>query len=143
MFLNTKTSSAYLVFQLKTDSFVGLVTGMIVTSLLGIIFESLYIFGSKLPTINRHESDVYNKRNVTIMLMQSALHILRIVIGYMLMLCVMTMNLWILASVLLGGGVGYFLFRPWSFNKKLKNGNGNIMLVRETTKPLLAKESFI
>jgi prolipoprotein diacylglyceryltransferase len=55
----------------------------------------------------------------------------------------MTMNLWILASVLVGGGVGYFLFRPWSFTKKVKNGNGNIIQVRETTKPLLAKESFV
>ena len=93
--------------------------------------------------IFRHESDEYNKRNVTVMLMQSALHILRVIIGYILMLCVMTMNLWILASVLVGGGVGYFLFRPWSFTKKVKNGNGNIIQVRETTKPLLAKESFV
>jgi hypothetical protein len=92
--------------------------------------------------IFRHESDVYNKRNVTVMLMQSALHILRVIIGYILMLCVMTMNLWILASVLVGGGVGYFLFRPWLFTKKVKNGNGNIIQVRGTTKPLLKKESF-
>jgi hypothetical protein len=46
----------------------------------------------------------------------------------------MTMNLWILASVLVGGGVGYFLFRPWLFTKKVKNGNGNIIQVRGTTK---------
>ena len=142
MFLNAKTSSAYLVFGWRTDSFVGLITGMIVTTLLGFIFESLYLFGSKLPHIKRHESDVYNKRNVTVMLMQSALHILRVIIGYILMLCVMTMNLWILASVLVGGGVGYFLFRPWLFTKKVKNGNGNIIQVRGTTKPLLKKESF-
>lgn len=95
----------------------------------------LYIF--------RHDSDVYNKRNVTIMLIQSALHLLRVIIGYLLMLCVMTMNLWILASVIVGGGVGYFLFRPWSFPKKLNNGNGNIIQVRETTKPLLADENFV
>ena len=93
--------------------------------------------------IFRHESDVYNKRNVTVMLMQSAFHILRVIIGYILMLCVMTMNLWILASVLVGGGVGYFLFRPLSFTKKVKNGNGNIIQVKQTTKPLLAKESFV
>ena len=92
--------------------------------------------------IFRHESDVYNKRNVTVMLMHSALHILRVIIGYILMLCVMTMNLWILASVLVGCGVGYFLFRPLSFTKKVKNGNGNIIQVRGTTKPLLKKESF-
>lgn len=93
--------------------------------------------------IFRHESDENNKWNVTVMLMQSAFHILRVIIGYILMLCVMTMNLWILASVLVGGGVGYFLFRPWSFTKKVKNGNGNIIQVRETTKPLLVKESFL
>ena len=93
--------------------------------------------------IFRHESDVYNKRNVTVMLMHSALHILRVIIGYILMLCVMTMNLLILASVLVGCGVGYFLFRPLSFTKKVKNGNGNIIQVRRKTKSLLAKESFV
>jgi hypothetical protein len=41
-----------------------------------------------------------------------------------------------------GGGVGYFLFRPWLFTKKVINGNGNIIQVRGTTKPLLKKESF-
>ncbi|XP_038063959.1 high affinity copper uptake protein 1-like [Patiria miniata] len=39
---------------------------------------------------------------------QSLLHVLQAVIGYMLMLIVMTYNGWLILSVLIGIGLGYF-----------------------------------
>lgn len=41
---------------------------------------------------------------------QTALHMLQITISYMLMLVVMTYNLYLCLSVILGAGLGYFLF---------------------------------
>lgn len=41
---------------------------------------------------------------------QTALHLLQLVISYFLMLIVMTYNVWLFISVILGCTVGYFLF---------------------------------
>ncbi|XP_052778197.1 uncharacterized protein LOC128215551 [Mya arenaria] len=37
---------------------------------------------------------------------------LTVTVGYLLMLCVMTMNVWMLVSAVLGAGIGYLLLRP-------------------------------
>lgn len=37
---------------------------------------------------------------------------LSITLSYIMMLCVMTMNVWILISVLVGSGIGYLFIRP-------------------------------
>ncbi|CAG2174738.1 unnamed protein product [Oppiella nova] len=42
-------------------------------------------------------------------LWQTFLHILQVFISYLLMLAVMTFNVWICLSIILGAGVGYFL----------------------------------
>ncbi|KAJ3604768.1 hypothetical protein NHX12_026820 [Muraenolepis orangiensis] len=43
---------------------------------------------------------------------QTALHVFQVALGYMLMLCVMTYNVWIFLGVLMGSGLGYFLAFP-------------------------------
>uniref|UniRef100_A0A3P9ICZ6 Copper transport protein n=1 Tax=Oryzias latipes TaxID=8090 RepID=A0A3P9ICZ6_ORYLA len=43
---------------------------------------------------------------------QTALHVLQVVLGYMLMLCVMSYNTWIFLGVVLGSVLGYFLSFP-------------------------------
>ncbi|CAL8317845.1 unnamed protein product [Lota lota] len=43
---------------------------------------------------------------------QTGLHVLQVALGYMLMLCVMSYNVWIFLGVLLGAGLGYFLAYP-------------------------------
>ncbi|CAC5382768.1 SLC31A2 [Mytilus coruscus] len=48
----------------------------------------------------------------------AAIHVIRIILGYTLMLCVMTMNIWIIVSVLVGCAIGYFLSRPWVYTTK-------------------------
>ena len=43
-------------------------------------------------------------------LIQSALHVTQVVLSYSLMLAFMTFNIWICFSILLGAGLGYFMF---------------------------------
>ena len=42
----------------------------------------------------------------------SILLMIRVIIGYFMMLCVMTMNIWLLVSVILGAGIGYCIGKP-------------------------------
>ncbi|KAK5851731.1 hypothetical protein PBY51_023261 [Eleginops maclovinus] len=43
---------------------------------------------------------------------QTALHMLQVSLGYMLMLCVMSYNTWIFLGVVLGSVLGYFISFP-------------------------------
>ncbi|RWS20211.1 high affinity copper uptake protein 1-like protein [Leptotrombidium deliense] len=43
-------------------------------------------------------------------IIQSVLHIFQVAFGYILMLLAMTYNVWIFLAIVLGAGVGYFLF---------------------------------
>ncbi|XP_076140908.1 protein SLC31A2 isoform X1 [Alosa pseudoharengus] len=44
--------------------------------------------------------------------LQTILHIVQVTLGYMLMLCVMTYNVWIFLGVIVGSVLGYFLAFP-------------------------------
>ncbi|XP_072517948.1 protein SLC31A2 [Salminus brasiliensis] len=44
--------------------------------------------------------------------LQTALHIVQVILGYMLMLCVMSYNVWIFLGVIVGSLLGYFLAFP-------------------------------
>ena len=41
---------------------------------------------------------------------QTFLHMVQVAVGYLLMLVVMTYNLWIFFAVILGAGLGYIVF---------------------------------
>ena len=41
---------------------------------------------------------------------QTFLHIVQVAVGYLLMLVVMTYNLWLFFAVVLGAGLGYLVF---------------------------------
>lgn len=43
---------------------------------------------------------------------QSLLHVAQVVVGYFMMLAVMSYNTWIFFGVVLGSGVGYYLAYP-------------------------------
>ncbi|KAL5289082.1 hypothetical protein ACFFRR_009338 [Megaselia abdita] len=49
---------------------------------------------------------VFNKSH----LLQTFMHIIQMIISYLLMLIVMTYNYWLFLSVILGSGMGYFVF---------------------------------
>uniref|UniRef100_A0AAY5EIB6 Copper transport protein n=2 Tax=Electrophorus electricus TaxID=8005 RepID=A0AAY5EIB6_ELEEL len=43
---------------------------------------------------------------------QTGVHVVHVVLGYMLMLCVMSYNVWIFLGVMVGSALGYFLSFP-------------------------------
>lgn len=43
-------------------------------------------------------------------LIQSGLHVCQVILSYTLMLAFMTFNIWICLSILMGAGIGYFMF---------------------------------
>ncbi|XP_027882000.1 protein SLC31A2 [Xiphophorus couchianus] len=43
---------------------------------------------------------------------QTCLHVLQVTLGYMLMLCVMSYNVWIFLGVVLGSALGYYVAFP-------------------------------
>lgn len=45
---------------------------------------------------------------------RTGLHVVQVVLGYMLMLCVMSYNVWIFLGVIVGSLLGYFLAFPLS-----------------------------
>ncbi|XP_066502281.1 probable low affinity copper uptake protein 2 [Hoplias malabaricus] len=44
--------------------------------------------------------------------LQTGVHVIQVVLGYMLMLCVMSYNIWIFVGVIVGSLLGYFLAFP-------------------------------
>lgn len=49
---------------------------------------------------------IFNKSHI----LQTILYIIQIILSYLLMLIVMTFNYWLFVAVILGSGIGYFLF---------------------------------
>ncbi|MBN3323854.1 COPT2 protein, partial [Atractosteus spatula] len=48
-------------------------------------------------------------RWILLYVVQAAVHVVQVTLGYMLMLCVMSYNIWIFLGVIVGSGLGYFL----------------------------------
>ncbi|XP_003407564.2 protein SLC31A2 [Loxodonta africana] len=63
--------------------------------------------GSDLPTVNRTR-----RRWFLCHFGQSLIHVAQVVIGYFMMLAVMSYNTWIFLGVVLGSAVGYYLAYP-------------------------------
>ncbi|XP_062504713.1 protein SLC31A2-like [Corticium candelabrum] len=48
-------------------------------------------------------------------MLQTVLHMVQVLISYLLMLAVMTYNVWLLLGVVMGGGIGYFVVARYIF----------------------------
>ena len=67
-------------------------------------------------------NDQWKRVNVNCLhVYQSLLHVLQVAISYTLMLGFMTFNVWICVSILLGAGLGYFLFFKQKLNYEFIN----------------------
>uniref|UniRef100_A0A8C1RBU0 Copper transport protein n=1 Tax=Cyprinus carpio TaxID=7962 RepID=A0A8C1RBU0_CYPCA len=58
------------------------------------------------------ETTAAAKKSWLLHCLQTAIHILQVTLGYMLMLCVMSYNVWIFLGVIMGSVLGYFLAFP-------------------------------
>lgn len=65
-------------------------------------------------SINSGDTDcnVPSKRWLHLHVGASLLHVVQVVLGYALMLCVMTYNSWIFLGIIVGSTIGYFLLFP-------------------------------
>lgn len=67
--------------------------------------------------LHRNEnSRSYCSKSKTSRILTTFFHFLRETIHYCLMLCVMTHNIWIFTSLLIGSGIGYYLVRTNAFH---------------------------
>ncbi|KAG1928183.1 high affinity copper uptake protein [Pimephales promelas] len=64
------------------------------------------------PTESISTADTNTKKGWLLHCLQTAIHILQVTLGYMLMLCVMSYNVWIFLGVIMGSVLGYFLAFP-------------------------------
>ncbi|XP_077088841.1 protein SLC31A2 [Siphateles boraxobius] len=64
------------------------------------------------PTQSITTADTTTKKSWLLHCLQTAIHILQVTLGYMLMLCVMSYNVWIFLGVIMGSALGYFLAFP-------------------------------
>ncbi|CAM4666541.1 unnamed protein product [Leuciscus chuanchicus] len=64
------------------------------------------------PTETITTADTTAKKSWLLHCLQTAIHILQVTLGYMLMLCVMSYNVWIFLGVIMGSVLGYFLAFP-------------------------------
>ena len=71
------------------------------SSAIGMAINHLYIPGRKL----KHYTLTWSMHSL-----QSALHVVQVGLGYILMLLAMTYNGWLFLAVILGAGIGYFSF---------------------------------
>jgi len=60
----------------------------------------------KIVTIKSYSSRLFSHGHI----IQTSLHMLQITVSYLLMLVFMTYNTWLCLSVVLGAGLGYFIF---------------------------------
>ncbi|XP_029467822.1 probable low affinity copper uptake protein 2 [Rhinatrema bivittatum] len=114
----------------------GMVLSVLVVMLLAVLYESIKIGKAKLlqrtklaisPSTSQgslldQANDTIN--DITVLYSnptqrwlwlhagQSLIHIIQVILGYLLMLCVMSYNSWIFLGILAGSAIGYFLAYP-------------------------------
>lgn len=111
-----QTNAPFLLESLRISSVEGIAIAMIGVLAVSVLFESLS-FILHLREHHRDESmrhmkskDTYHKYCYQVV---SALcRMISAGFAYLIMLCVMSMNIWILVSVILGAGLAHFFLRP-------------------------------
>ncbi|XP_034944366.1 high affinity copper uptake protein 1-like [Chelonus insularis] len=109
--------NAILFYGWKTSDWQGIFGSAIGIVLFGIIYEGLKNYREnvyfKLTTLGHHSRFKESQRNSLISgvhVLQTILHIIQFVMGYFLMFIFMTFNAWLAIAVIIGIGLGYWLF---------------------------------
>ncbi|XP_062619593.1 protein SLC31A2-like [Saccostrea cucullata] len=99
-------------WHIGTDN--DLAVAMVMSALLSIVYEFLDLIYYRIVTKLRQTEKNFQQStacNPTVLprrCIGSLLYVIRVINGYIIMLCVMTMNVWIVLSVLVGTMLGYF-----------------------------------
>lgn len=131
MFFHTGKCEYVLFETLRTKDVGGLVGACIAVFVLAMLYEGLKVVREMLLQKSMLQNSKYavssngtssqdtmviSHKNIGIHMMscshfiQTVLHMIQVFISYCLMLVFMTYNVWLCLSVILGAGIGYFLF---------------------------------
>lgn len=124
----TRTHFLHDAWHLGTPS--GIAMAMVAGAVLAFLFEFITLFHygviTKLHEMesNFPQSTTCNPFVLPRRLLGTCLYILRVTIAYILMLCVMSMNVLILISILVGTAIGFFL--KGCFNRKMNSDQNDV-----------------
>jgi solute carrier family 31 (copper transporter), member 1 len=140
MYFHASNEATILFYSWTTSTAAGMFGSCIVIMVLAVLYEALKVFrerlfysaeankteyyngdSQRLPTDENHVAiaqpssgksksscgaKMFNKAHIV----QTFLHVIQLGISYLLMLIFMTYNVWLCLSVVVGAGLGYFLF---------------------------------
>ncbi|KAH9523745.1 hypothetical protein Btru_040816 [Bulinus truncatus] len=112
VFFTVQSSSVFLFKDWHICSTQDYAIALVVVCLLTIVYEVI----QGLLRLAEWTKDRTRRSSITLFLLShvvpSVLHLLRVGFGYILMISVMTFNVWMLLTVTLAAGFGYFIAHP-------------------------------
>jgi len=117
MYFFASTNSTILFLDWTTSSWKSLLLACLGIFLLALTYEGLTALSQYITSLSvtarrtNHLKSSKCSKAVYFHLLQSLLHIVILVVGYSLMLVVMTFNVWLLIPIVLGCGLGYLVIR--------------------------------
>ncbi|XP_021357638.1 uncharacterized protein LOC110453126 [Mizuhopecten yessoensis] len=118
MTMSTNTSGETVILKIwDTGTVPGLVCAMVVSVVLSVLLEYIHVLmkytleqnSAEKSVKYRKERSMFCSDSMKTQVIVTIYHVLRVAVGYCLMLFVMTFNVWIYTSVVLGSGTGFFL----------------------------------
>ncbi|XP_041359861.1 probable low affinity copper uptake protein 2 [Gigantopelta aegis] len=110
-YFTTKTNTTLMFEVWVLGTIPGISTVLAVTLFLAVFYEGIKFY-LNTQVIKRMPRVVKNRTvsRVVSQIWKTTVHILHFTVGYAMMLCVMTYNIWVLVVVTLGSGIGYYFF---------------------------------
>ncbi|XP_060073496.1 protein SLC31A2-like [Ylistrum balloti] len=118
MTMSTNTSGETVILKIwDTGTIPGLVFAMLVSVILAVLLEYIHVImkftlehnGIEKTVKHRKEKSSICSTSMKTQMVVTIYHVLRVAVGYCLMLFVMTFNIWIYTAVVLGSGTGFYL----------------------------------
>ncbi|XP_076463249.1 uncharacterized protein LOC143295439 isoform X2 [Babylonia areolata] len=115
MFFSPVTHSTLIVQGWTTATFTGMVLGIAAGAVLSIGLECLksYMATRRMCGL---QNPPCGRLSISKRLLSTLAHTMNVLVGYLLMLIVMTFNIYILIAIVAGAGLGHFVFRPLFFH---------------------------
>ncbi|MBN3275080.1 COPT2 protein, partial [Polyodon spathula] len=112
-------------FLRRNKNVTGMVVSVLVVLLMTVFYELLKIWKVSLDSRSKPPSLLDSVSRTTLVetvsessawllfhVLQTVIHVVQVVLSYMLMLCIMSYNVWIFLGVVVGSGIGYFVAYP-------------------------------
>ncbi|XP_045159829.1 uncharacterized protein LOC123525126 isoform X2 [Mercenaria mercenaria] len=143
-----KTYSDFLLEGVKISSIQGIVLAMLFTFAITMLVDSLK-FTTHVLAMRKGSQDKPQdlKKQNRHLFVAAISHTLSVSLAYVMMLCIMTMNVWLMVSVVLGSGIAHFLIRPvlsWKLKEHSEHSEDlNIERNAEEAEPLNHYHDFL